>query len=257
MQPGHVHRSGPGVTGEAELADPLERPAGNDRLARRMTGGVVVEAALGRALGVAARPAGDVHRVDWLPTRQGLAGQQVPQPLGVDPSARQRGIQAAPAAPMGRLQAQVRQGGDPPLGAQQRIGQVEQRIRAATAAGVQRGAEALQARQCRRSVGVGGQRGWEHTQRCGHRRLLRDLLLFCPKDHTVAASRHQLPRPTAPPQATGLKRKLRACASRRSRPGSAVPAVTGPGAADQRPQTRTALANVSQNATTCRWLAGV
>jgi hypothetical protein len=50
---------------------------------------------------------------------------------------------------------------------------------------------------------------------------------------------------------------LRACASRRSRPGSAVPAVTGPGAADQRPQTRTALANASQNATTCRWLAGV
>jgi hypothetical protein len=55
----------------------------------------------------------------------------------------------------------------------------------------------------------------------------------------------------------GRPGRIRACASRRSRPGSAVPAVMGPGAADQRPQTRTALANASQNATTCRWLAGV
>jgi hypothetical protein len=45
---------------------------------------------------------------------------------------------------------------------------------------------------------MGGKRGWEQTQRCDHRRLLRDLFLGCPKDHTVAASRHQ--RPVAQPR---------------------------------------------------------
>ena len=46
MQPPRVDRGGPGVSGEAELADPLERPAGDDRLAGRVPGGVVVQAAL-------------------------------------------------------------------------------------------------------------------------------------------------------------------------------------------------------------------
>jgi hypothetical protein len=174
-----------------------------------MPGRVVVQAPLRRALGVAARPGGHIHREHQRVRWRQAACQQVPQPLGVDPPARQRGIQTSPAAPVGRFQAQLRQGRDRPRGAQQRIGQVDQRVRAAGAAGVQPGAEGVQSCQGRWRVGVGGQRGWEHTQRCGHRRLLRDLLLFCPKDHTVAASRHQLPRPTAPPQATGLKRKLR------------------------------------------------
>jgi site-specific DNA recombinase len=208
LQPAGVHRGGPGVSREAELADPLERPAGHDRLAGRMPRGVVVQAAFGGALGVAARPGGDVHRVDRLPTRQGRAGQQFPQPLGVDPPTGQRGVGAAPAAPVGWLQAQLRQGCDRPLGAQQRIRQVNQGIRAAGAAAVQPGAEALQARQRRRPLGIGGQRGWEHTGRRGHRRLLRDLLLFCPKDHTVAASRHQPPWHTASRPPLGLKRKL-------------------------------------------------
>jgi hypothetical protein len=78
-----------------------------------------------------------------------VAGQQVTQLLGVDASARQRGIQAAPAAPVGRLQAQLRHGRDGRLGAQQRIGQVNQRIRAAGAAGVQLAAEGVQACQRR------------------------------------------------------------------------------------------------------------
>jgi hypothetical protein len=196
VQPAGVHRGGPGVPGEAQLADPLERPAGHDRLARRMPGRVIVEAALGRALSVAARPGGDVHRVDRLPTGQRVAGQQPAQPLRVDPPAGQRGVGAAPAAPVRGFQAQVRQGRDRPLGAQQRVGQVHQGVGAVGAAGVQLGAEGLQACQRHRRVGVGGRRGWVHTPGRGHRRLLRDLLLFCPKDHTVAASRHQ-PAPTA------------------------------------------------------------
>jgi hypothetical protein len=116
-----------------------------------------------------------------------MAGQQVAQPLAVDPAARQRGIQAAPTAPVRGFQAQLRQGRDRPRDAQQRIGQVHQRIGAAGAAGMQRGAEGLQPRQRHRRVRVGGQSEWVHTPGCGHRRLLRDLLLSCPKDHTVAA----------------------------------------------------------------------
>jgi hypothetical protein len=49
VQPAGVHRGGPGVAREAQLCDPLERPAGDDRLAGRMPRGVVVVAALGRA----------------------------------------------------------------------------------------------------------------------------------------------------------------------------------------------------------------
>jgi len=139
-----------------------------------------------------------------------MADQQLAEPLGVDAAVGQRGIQAAPAAPMGRFQAQVRQRRDRPLGAQQRIGQVQQRIRAAGAAGIQLATEALQARQRRRGIRVGGQPGWVHTSNSGHRRLLRDLLLFCPKDHTVAAHRHQSAHPPTLRPTTGLKRKLRA-----------------------------------------------
>ena len=156
MQPPGVDRGGPGVPGEAELADPLERPAGDDRLAGRVAGGVVVQAALGGAFGVAARPGGDVHRIDRQATRQGMADQQVAQPLGVDVAAGQRGVGAAPAAPVGWFQAQLWQRRDRPLGAQQRIGQVNQRIPTAGAAGVQLGPERSQPRQRHRRVGVGG-----------------------------------------------------------------------------------------------------
>jgi hypothetical protein len=69
------------------------------------------------------------------------ADQQVAQPLGVDPAAGQGGVDAAPAAPVDRLQAQVRQRRDWPGGAQQRVAELEQRIGAAGEAGVQLVAE--------------------------------------------------------------------------------------------------------------------
>jgi hypothetical protein len=71
--------------------------------------------------------------------RQG-AGEQVAQPLGVDLTAGQGGVGAAPATPVDWLQTQVRQRRDR-LGAQQRVAQVEQRIGAAGEAGVQLGPE--------------------------------------------------------------------------------------------------------------------
>jgi hypothetical protein len=89
-----------------------------------------------------------------------VTGQQVAQPLGLDAAARQRGISAAPAAPVSGFQAQARQRRDRPLGAQQRIGQVQQRIGTVGAAGVQLSAKALQARQRHQTVRVVGQPGW-------------------------------------------------------------------------------------------------
>jgi hypothetical protein len=47
MQAVGVHRGSPGVAVEAELADPLVGPAGDDRLAGRVAGGVAEVAALG------------------------------------------------------------------------------------------------------------------------------------------------------------------------------------------------------------------
>jgi hypothetical protein len=70
-----------------------------------------------------------------------VAGEQVAQPLGVDPAAGERGVEAAPAAPVDWFQAQVRQRRHRRVGAKQRVGQVDQRVRAAGAAGVQLGAE--------------------------------------------------------------------------------------------------------------------
>jgi hypothetical protein len=110
---------------------------------------MVVQATLRRALGVAARPGGHVHGEHQRIGGWQAADEQVAQPLGVNPAVGQRGIQAAPAAPVGRFQAQLRQGHDRPRGAQQGIGQVDQRVRAVGAAGVQPGAEGLQARQRR------------------------------------------------------------------------------------------------------------
>jgi hypothetical protein len=124
VQPGRVHRGGPGVTVQAELGDPLEGPAGDDRLAGRVARGVVVVAAAWGAFGVAARPGGDVHREDQRVGVGQKAHEQVAQPLGVNPPAGEGGIRAAPAAPMSWLKAELGHRGDG-RGTQQRVGEVE------------------------------------------------------------------------------------------------------------------------------------
>jgi hypothetical protein len=105
VQPAGVHRGGPGVALQAQLGDPLERPAGDDRLAGRMPRGVGVVAALGRALGVAARRGGNINGEHQRVGVWQEAHQQIPQLLGVDPAAGQGGIDAAPAPLVDRLQA--------------------------------------------------------------------------------------------------------------------------------------------------------
>jgi hypothetical protein len=147
MQPLGIYRGGPGVTGEADLGDPLGGPAGDDRLAGGVAGGVVVVAARRGAFGVAARPGGDIDREHQRVGGWQAADQQVAQPVGIDPTAGQRIVGAAPAAPTDRLQAQVRQRRQRRLGATQRVAQLEQRIGAAGEAGVQLAPEPAEPRQ--------------------------------------------------------------------------------------------------------------
>jgi hypothetical protein len=107
VQPGRVDRGGPGIAVKAQLGDPLPGPAGDDRLAGRVAGGMVVVAARRRALGVAARPGGHVHREHQRVGVGQAACEQVAQPLGLDAPAGQRGVGAAPAAAVGRLEAEL------------------------------------------------------------------------------------------------------------------------------------------------------
>jgi hypothetical protein len=97
---------------------------------------MVVVAAAWRAFGVAARPGGHIHREHQRVGGRQDTHQQIAQPLGIDLTTGQGGIDAAPAALVDRLQAQVRQRPDR-LGAQQGVAQLEQRIGAAGKAGVQ------------------------------------------------------------------------------------------------------------------------
>jgi hypothetical protein len=90
VQAAGVHRRGPGVAVEAQLGDPLEGPAGDDRLTGRMAGGMVVVAALGRALGVTARPGGHIHREHQRVGGRQAVDQQVAQPLDLDATTGQR-----------------------------------------------------------------------------------------------------------------------------------------------------------------------
>jgi hypothetical protein len=108
---------------------------------------MVVVAPLRGALGVAARPGGHVHREHQrVGGRQG-AGEQVAEPLGVDAPAGERGIDAAPAAAVNRLQAQVRQRQERCLAAEQGIAQLKQGVGAAGEAGVQLAPEGAEPRQ--------------------------------------------------------------------------------------------------------------
>jgi hypothetical protein len=104
---------------------------------------MVVVAALGAGLGVAAGPGADIDRVDGLPVMEWVAGQQVAERLDVHPAVGERGVGAAPAPLVDRLQAQVGKRWDR-WRAQQRISQLQQGIGTAGEAGVQLGAEGAQ-----------------------------------------------------------------------------------------------------------------
>ncbi len=102
MEALHVHRGGPALASEAYLGDELlvGPPGDDDRLAGRVARGVVVEAALWAALGVAPGPHANVHHgVDGrFPFGGGerMASEQLPQGLFVDPSPVEGRVEATP-----------------------------------------------------------------------------------------------------------------------------------------------------------------
>jgi hypothetical protein len=132
-----------------------------------------------------------------------VGSDQLGQPLGVDLTGGQRGIHAAPAAPVGGQQAQMRQRRHR-LCRQQRVDQLEQRIPAPTQTSVQLAAEALQARGDQALVNPIGQRQTVHH---GHRRRfeasqLRSIQRWPPSRQTRIAGQ-------AVRRGPGLKGELR------------------------------------------------
>src|SRR5215212_10747479 len=95
MNPPHVHRGCPAIPAEAELSDPLVRPAGDDRLPGRMARRMVIVTALRTGLGITARPYAHVHRIDRLPVRERMAADEGPPARIVQLAVRQSGVEAA------------------------------------------------------------------------------------------------------------------------------------------------------------------
>jgi len=106
----HVHGGNPTLANEIELCDELVGPACYDRLPSRVARRMVVVAALRATLRIAAIPHAHVHGVDGrrrFASGKRMVSEQPPQSLGVDSSAAERVIEAAPPTAMRRLQAQV------------------------------------------------------------------------------------------------------------------------------------------------------
>jgi hypothetical protein len=127
--PPRVHRGGPALADEVELCDELVGSSGDDGLAGGVSGWMVVEAALGTTLGIAAGPHAHVHGKDGRFVRaadgERMADKQVAQGFGVDPPPVQRGVEGAPAATMRRLEAQVSGGRDGGVRGEDGVGEFE------------------------------------------------------------------------------------------------------------------------------------
>ena len=105
----HIQRRGPAVMRKVQLRQPGIRPAGCDRLARRLPRTGVIVAAAWAGLRVVARPDAGVQRVDWLPVIQRIAGNQLPQRRSIHVAGGQGVIQTAPPTSMDRRQTHVGQ----------------------------------------------------------------------------------------------------------------------------------------------------
>jgi hypothetical protein len=92
---------------------------------------MVVETVIGAALGVAAGPHAHIHGVDGRRCASGrkrIAGEQSPKGFGVDPPSIQGRVEASPAAPMRRLEAQVNGRRDGLRRGEESIGELEEGI---------------------------------------------------------------------------------------------------------------------------------
>ena len=70
-----------------------------------------------------------------------MAGEHLPQRLGVDASPAQGGVEAAPAATMRRLQAQMSRRRDGSIRGEDGVGELEEGVAPAAEASVERTAE--------------------------------------------------------------------------------------------------------------------
>jgi hypothetical protein len=136
-------------------------------------------------------------------------GQRRAQPVDVHRAGVERVVERAVATAVLRGQAQPDQRGHRTLGAQQRVGQLEQLIGPPAQAPVQLAAETPQPIDRLRGHALANRTGRDQTVHHGHRRFLRSLAT--PKDHAVAAL---MPAPESQhghPKAAGLNDKLRSC----------------------------------------------
>jgi hypothetical protein len=105
---------------------------------------MIVEPALGATLGVAAIPHGNVHGKDGRccsTSSKWMANEQSPQSLGVYLPSIQRGVEAAPAATMQRLEAQVSGGRGGTVCGEDGVRELEEGVFPAVEAFVERAAE--------------------------------------------------------------------------------------------------------------------
>ena len=144
----HIYRGGPALAHEAQLCDELVGPSCYDRLAGGVAGRMVVEAALGARLCIAAGPHADVHGVAARFTRASdgkrMTGEEPPHDFGVDPSPVERRVEATPAATMRRLEAQVGGRRDSAVRVQDGVGELEEGVASAVEAAVERVAEGVE-----------------------------------------------------------------------------------------------------------------
>ncbi len=140
---GHIQRRRPTVTGEAELGHPLVGPPRHNRLTRRVPRRMVIEAAGGAGLGIAARPHADIDRIDGALVRERVLRDQRPQGRHVEAALGQGRIEAAPAAPIRRRRAQMDRRGHG-LHAEQGVDEIEEGGRSPREAGVERHPEGVQ-----------------------------------------------------------------------------------------------------------------
>jgi hypothetical protein len=143
MHSSHVEGSSPTIVRETELSEPLVGPSRDDGLASGVARRMVVVAALRTRFGIAAGPDAAIDSVDRLPASQRVAGQERAEGGGVNCPMPQRRVKASPAAAMNWLAAQV-DWGRQRTGGQERVGQFEQGVGAATQASIEVVAEVAQ-----------------------------------------------------------------------------------------------------------------
>jgi hypothetical protein len=105
---------------------------------------MVVETTFGATLRVASGPHARVHGVyGCFASVERMVGEQPPQSFGVDSSSVQRGVEAAPAAPMRRFEAQVNWRRDG-VRSEEGVGEFEESVASAVETFVERVAKAVE-----------------------------------------------------------------------------------------------------------------